>query len=144
MLYNNLLYGWNLLYFLFFLFLLHAYFEISLFSFYWKLVMVCFFFNTHGLSFQFYPYNVRLDHYTALNPKPFSCHKGMMIEILITMGPRQLKFPWLPPTCGDWIQSPSYNGYVFWSPQMDMLANLVIIWEKTSLGGPIGTTSRNG
>ncbi len=58
-LYNNLLYGWNLLDFLFFLFLLHASFEISLFSFYWKLVMVFFFDNTHGLSLHFYLYSVR-------------------------------------------------------------------------------------
>jgi hypothetical protein len=57
------------------------------------LVMVFFIFdNTHGLSFQFYPYNVILDLYTTLNPKTFSCHKGMMIEISIAMGAKQLKF----------------------------------------------------
>ncbi len=59
-LYNNLLYGGNLLDFLFCLFLFHASFEIFLFSFYWKLAMVFFFFyNNHGLFFHFYLYSVR-------------------------------------------------------------------------------------
>jgi len=58
-LYNDILYGWNLLDFLFFLFLLHASFEISLFSFYWKLAMIFFLDNIHGLSFHFYLYSVR-------------------------------------------------------------------------------------
>jgi hypothetical protein len=40
-------------------FLLHAYFEIFLFSFYQKLVMVFFFDNTYGLYFHFYLYSVR-------------------------------------------------------------------------------------
>jgi len=63
-LYKDLLYGGNLLDFLFFIFLLHASFEISSFSFYWKLAMVFFFLgdNTHGLYFHFYLYNVRKEN----------------------------------------------------------------------------------
>jgi hypothetical protein len=63
--------------------------------------MVFFVDNTHGLSFQFYPDNVKFDHDTTLNPKPFNCHKGMMIEILIAMGARQLNFFRSPLACGD-------------------------------------------
>ncbi len=58
-LYNNLLYGLNLLDFLFLKFLLHASFEISLFYFYWKLAMVFFLDNIHGLYFHFYLYSVK-------------------------------------------------------------------------------------
>jgi hypothetical protein len=58
-LYNDFLYGWNLLDLFLKKFLLHASFEISLFSFYWKLAMVFFFDNTHGLSFHFYLYNLK-------------------------------------------------------------------------------------
>jgi hypothetical protein len=45
----------------FLVFLLHAFFEIFLFSFYWKLAMFFFFFfdNTRGISFHFYFYSVR-------------------------------------------------------------------------------------
>jgi hypothetical protein len=54
--------------------------------------MVSFFNNTHGLSFHFYPYNVKLGHYTTLNPKPFSRHEGMVIKILIAIEAWQLHF----------------------------------------------------
>jgi hypothetical protein len=56
-LYNDLFYGCNLLDFLFFKFLLHASFEISLFSFYCKFAIYTD--NTHDLSFHFYLYNVK-------------------------------------------------------------------------------------
>jgi hypothetical protein len=58
-LYNDILYGWTFLNFLFFLFLLHTSFEDSLFYFYWKLAMV-FFWGQHSLlSLHFYLYSVK-------------------------------------------------------------------------------------
>ncbi len=56
-LYNDLFYGCNLLDFLFLKFLLHASFEISLFSFYCKFAI--YIDNTCDLSFHFYLYNVK-------------------------------------------------------------------------------------
>jgi hypothetical protein len=56
---DGLFYDCNLLDFLFFNFLLHASFEITLFSFYWKLAIFYFSDNIHGFSFHFYLYSVR-------------------------------------------------------------------------------------